>query len=206
MGFPSPTSHLETQALLPFRYHLDKLRLFLVSRPKMGVEGVGGGGGVRGGRGDGSPGGRGQCEKAGKLGGGGAGRPKKGKKKWGRPGEGLHKGREKAGLVGRQEEETDKLKAWNRRFSGAGSGARAAQVEGVWTWGDGLSFHTVGVKFILSQEMLDPFQRQTDLPESESAQEALPSPTRSHTCLARTSWERQGPLKTQTGCWTPPTL
>ena len=43
------------------------------------------------------------------------------------------------------------------------AGARAAQVKAVWTWGDGLSFHTLGVKFILAQEMLDPFQRHTGL-------------------------------------------
>lgn len=59
--------------------------------------------------------------------------------------------------MGKQEEERAKRQAWNRRFPGAGAGARAAQGEGVWTWGDGLSFHTVGVKFILAQEMLDPF-------------------------------------------------
>lgn len=37
--------------------------------------------------------------------------------------------------------------------------------KGVGTWGDGLSFHTLGVKFILVQEILDPFQRHTDLQE-----------------------------------------
>lgn len=43
------------------------------------------------------------------------------------------------------------------------AGLREAQVEAVWTWGDGLSFHTLRVKFILAQEMLDPFQRHTGL-------------------------------------------
>lgn len=35
----------------------------------------------------------------------------------------------------------------------------------VGTWGDGLSFHTLGVKFILVQEILDSFQRHTGLQE-----------------------------------------
>lgn len=44
----------------------------------------------------------------------------------------------------------------------------AAPEEGVWTWGDGLPFHKLGVKFILAQEMLDPLQRHTGLQEDLS--------------------------------------
>lgn len=56
------------------------------------------------------------------------------------------------------------------------AGARAALVGDVWTWGDGLSLHTLEVKFILVQEMLDPFQRHIGLQEAESALEVA-SPT-----------------------------
>lgn len=134
----------------------------------------------------------GEREKTGKLGGGGgrkagspgtwAGSPRQGRKVgevWGRDEVDCQKSPEagEGGAGGKEEEEKtvtrDKLEAWNRRSFGAGAGARVAWLEGVWTWGDGLSFHTLEIKLILAQEMLDPFQRHAGLQESESALEAV---------------------------------
>lgn len=68
-------------------------------------------------------------------------------------------------LCKEEEEKEENEEAWNRRIR---AGARAAPAEGVWTWGDGLSLHALEVKFILVQEMLDPFQRHTGLQEAVS--------------------------------------
>lgn len=79
--------------------------------------------------------------------------------------------------------------------------------KGVWTWSDGLSFHTLGVKFILVQEVLDPFQRDTGLQEGASQPWELCFfyPTPSYTWLAPNflgeAGPPEGPDRVQVGRW-----
>lgn len=93
------------------------------------------------------------------------------------------------------------MKAWDKDFLEQGR-YKSSPGRGVWTWGDGISFHTLGVKFILGQEMLDPFQRHAGLQEGvcQPRKPCLfyPPPLPLTLAWPSTSGAWTGPLKAQT--------